>query len=99
MEAVAAHEFGHVLTERVAQRMGITGLNSINAAATRIVNEARPKTSHRGVVQMASKISVYATHSNAEAIAEAVSDVYCNGSRARAESRAIVDVVRSYLNP
>ena len=55
------------------------------------------KTSHRGVVQMAAKISRYATESNAEAIAEAVSDVYCNGNKARAESLAIVSVVDKYL--
>lgn len=94
LQAVASHELGHALTDAVAKKAGIDGLDR---AATRIVNEARKRTGHRGVVQMASKISGYATHSNAEAIAEAFSDVYCNGKKARKESHAIVDVMNSYL--
>lgn len=97
LQAVAAHELGHGLTDAVASKMGLTGPGKLDTAATKIVNEARKSTSHRGVVQMASKISKYATYSNAEAIAEAVSDVYCNGNKARSESRAIVNVVNSYL--
>lgn len=97
LQAVAAHELGHGLTDAVAAKMGITGLGKIDKAATRIVTEARKSTKHRGVVQMASKISKYATYSNAEAVAEAFSDVYCNGKKARAESRAIVEVVNKYM--
>lgn len=97
LQAVAAHELGHGLTDAVAAKMGLTGINKIDKAATNIVNEARKTTKHRGVVQMASKISKYATYSNAEAVAEAFSDVYCNGKKARSESRAIVDVVNKYL--
>ena len=93
-EAVASHELGHALTAEVGKKMG--GLN-IDQASTRIVNEARKQTKHRGVVQMAKKISGYATHSNAEAIAEAFADVYCNGKKARKESHAIVNVMNSYL--
>ena len=96
-EAVMAHEIGHALTDAVGQKMGITGLGQTDRAATRIVSEARKQTKHRGVVQMASKISGYATYSNAEAIAEAFSDVYCNGGKARSESKAIVNVINSYL--
>lgn len=94
MQAVVAHELGHKLTADVATRLGHSDLHS---AATTIVSEARKSTKHRGVVQMASKISGYATHSNAEAIAEAISDVYCNGGKAKSESRAIVNVVNRYL--
>lgn len=97
VQAVAAHELGHGLTDAVAVKMGITGARKIDTAATRIVNEARKSTKHRGVVQMASKISKYATYSNAEAIAEAFADVYCNGKKARSESRAIMSVVDKYL--
>ena len=97
MEAVVSHELGHALTDMVGSKMGITGINRTNESATAIVNEARKQTKHRGVVQMASKISGYATHSNAEAVAEAMSDVYCNGKKARTESRAIVDVMNKYL--
>ena len=93
MEAVASHEFGHAINDSIGKSMGL----DIDSAATKIMNEARKQTKHRGVVQMASKISGYATHSNAEAIAEAVSDVYCNGKKARSESLAIVSVVKKYI--
>lgn len=94
LQAVVAHEFGHALNDAVARKLG---LGDLHAAADQIVAEARKATKHRGVVQMASKISVYATTSNAETIAEAVSDVYCNGAKAKAESRAVVDVIRRML--
>ncbi len=94
LQAVVAHEMGHNLTSLVGQKLGTSIMDS---AADKIVKEARQATGHRGVVQMASKISKYATSSNAEAVAEAVADVYCNGSRAKAESRAIVDVLNKYL--
>lgn len=97
LQAVAAHELGHGLTDAVAVKMGITGARKIDTAATRIVTEARKSTNHRGVVQMASKISRYATSSNAEAVAEAVADVYCNGKNARSESHAIVNVINKYM--
>ena len=97
LQAVAAHELGHGLTDAVATKMGLSGVRKIDTAATNIVNEARKSTKHRGVVQMASKISKYATYSNAEAVAEAFADVYCNGKKARSESRAIVDVVNKYM--
>ena len=97
MEAVVSHEIGHALTDAVADKMGIKGLGKTDTAATRIVSQARKQTKHRGVVQMARKISGYATYSNAEAVAEAFSDVYCNGGKARSESKAIVNVVNSYL--
>lgn len=95
MQAVAAHEFGHGLTDLAARNMG-SGY-TLDSAARRIVNEARPSTGHRGVVQMANAISRYASASNAEAIAEAYSDVYCNGKRAKSESKAIIKVLNSYL--
>lgn len=94
LQAVVAHEMGHNLTSLVGQKLGTSIMDS---AADRIVKEARQATGHRGVVQMASRISRYATSSNAEAVAEAVADVYCNGSRAKAESRAIVNVINKYL--
>ena len=94
MEAVVSHEYGHALTNEVGKAMGVSGIDNI---ATRIVNEARKGSGHKGVVQMASKISRYATTSNAEAIAEAFSDVYCNGSKAKKESITIINVMNKYL--
>lgn len=92
----AAQKLGHALTDAVGRKMGTAG---IDATATRIVNEARKQTNHRGVVQLAQKISGYATHSNAEAVAEAFADYYCNYKRGKAapESVAIVNVMNRYL--
>ena len=97
MEAVVAHELGHALTDMVGVKMGNRQFFDIDKTSTDIVNEARKQTKHRGVVQMASKISGYATHSNAEAIAEAIADCYCNGKKAKSESKAIKSVVDKYL--
>ena len=94
MEAVVSHEFGHALTNEVGKVMGVSGIDNI---ATKIINEAKKGSGHKGVVQMASKISRYATTSNAEAIAEAFSDFYCNGSNAKKESKAIMNVINKYL--
>ena len=93
MQAVVAHEFGHAANDAAARKMGV----SLDEAATRIVSEARKGSGHRGVVQMARAISEYATKSNAEAVAEAFCDVYCNGAKAAAESRAIVNVLNRYI--
>lgn len=94
VEATVAHEVGHKLTAQVAAK---TNSESFDKAVTLIVNEARKKTKHRGVVQMASAISRYATTSNAETVAEAYADVYCNGKKAKSESKAIMSVVDGYL--
>lgn len=99
-EAVVAHEYGHALNDKAAQKMGL----DMDTAATRIVSEARSslktragKVKHRGVVQMANAISRYATTNNSEAIAEAFADVFCNSGRAKAESKAIVNTMKKYL--
>lgn len=92
--AVAAHEYGHSLTENVRQKMGE---KSFDKAAERIVSEARRQTGDRGNIKFARKISEYATASNAETIAEAMSDVMCNGKRAKRQSKAIAKVIDSYL--
>ena len=94
-EAVAAHELGHRLTDAAALKMGAG--TTLDGAASRICNEARKQTSHRGVVKMAAKISGYAKSSNAETVAEAFADVFCNGANARSESRAVVNVLNKYV--
>lgn len=94
VQAVAAHESGHALNHTAAQKMGL----SMDAAADRIVTEARKSSGKiRGNIQFSRKISDYATKNNKETIAEAVSDVYCNGKKARAESQAVVKVLKGYL--
>ena len=97
MEAVMYHELGHALTDAVSVKMGNNKWTDFDKTATQIVKEARKQTKHKGVVQMASKISGYAKQSNAEAIAEAFSDVKCNGKKAKSESKAIVNVINKYL--
>lgn len=94
MQAVASHEYGHVLTQKAGAKLG---MYDMDAAAKAIVDRARLKTTHKGSVAMAAKISGYAGHSNAECVAEAIADVYCNGRRASAESRAIVSTIKDIL--
>lgn len=94
IESVVAHEFGHTLTHKAGIKMGEYDMDKIS---TIIVKEARKITGDRGVVIMARKISRYATSSNAEAIAEAVCDCYCNGNKAKAQSKAIKSVLDKYL--
>lgn len=94
MQAVASHEYGHVLTQVAGAKLG---KYDIDAAAKVIVDRARKLTTHKGSISMAAKISGYAGHSNAECVAEAVADVYCNGKKASAESRAIVSVINDIM--
>ena len=95
VEAVAAHEYGHSLTENARKGMG--GNLTYDQAATRIVTEARKQTGSKGNIKFGRKISEYATTSNAETVAEAVSDWYCNGSKAKRESKAVVKVLKGYI--
>lgn len=97
LQAVVAHEIGHQLTDIAADKMGITTKYKLQEAATKICNEARKLTSYRGVVLMEESISGYAKTSNAEAIAESVADVYCNGKKAHSASKAIVSVLNKYI--
>ena len=97
LQATVAHELGHQLTAEVARKMGKDPVYEFDSVATTICNQARKTTKDKGVVIMAKKISRYASVSNAEAIAEAYSDVYCNGKKAKKQSIAIMDVVNSYL--
>lgn len=102
MEAVAAHEYGHMLTAQVGAKMTMTGkaslATSMDNVSKYIMDQARAKTRYKGTMSMAAKISGYAKHSNSECVAEAVADVYCNGSRASAESKAIVSVMNEILS-
>lgn len=93
MEAVVSHELGHAVNGIIADRMGI----SLDASAERIVNEAMKNTKHKSVSTFQSKISGYAKHNYAETVAEAMADCYCNGKKARSESKAIQKVVDKYM--
>lgn len=97
MEATAAHEFGHALTERVGAKMGKAGFDNLESVARDVVERARSKTKHSTNMSFAGKISGYAQYNFAECVAEATSDWFCNGSKAKKESRAIVAVMNSIL--
>lgn len=97
LQAVVAHELGHALTERVGAKMGKAGFFNIDKTSNNIVKEAKKATGHKTVGSFRSAISGYARRNNAECIAEAFSDVFCNGKKARKESRAVVTVIDKYL--
>ena len=97
IEAVTAHEMGHKLTDEIGKKLGL-GNWAINEAAQRVVREAARNAGYgRNTRKMIAAISRYGAKSNAEGIAEACADVYCNGDRAKRESRAIMDVVNRIL--
>lgn len=93
IEAVAAHEAGHALTEKAAG-----GWNKLDSTADKIVKEAAKNAGYgKDLRRFAGKISGYAKESAAEAVAEAFSDVYCNGNKASRESRAVVNSLNKYF--
>ena len=94
VQAVASHELGHALSAEVGKKIGVYDTDS---ASRHILKEAKKQTGHKTMAGMASKISGYAKTNPAETVAEAFCDVYCNGSKARKESKAIVNVIDGYL--
>ena len=94
VQAVASHEYGHALTDACASKLGA---RDIESAARKIVERARKKTKHKTNMSFAKNISGYAQYNFAECVAESVSDWYCNGSSAKAESRAVMAVINSTL--
>lgn len=75
------------------------GATDFDDASRRIVEGAyRSSKARGGYKAFARKISGYATESNAECIAEAVADWYCNGIRSKPQSRAIMRELNKYRN-
>lgn len=93
LEAVTAHEMGHALNQEIANRLG----GNIDSVADRIVAEAYGTNAKSRIQSRNARISGYAGQDNAEAIAEAYADVYCNGRRAKADSKRIKAVLDRYL--
>lgn len=92
-QAVTLHEMGHALTDYYGEKIGV---RDIDVASEIIVNRAYRQSNGRGGTKVwGGKISGYAKESNAECVAEAVADYYCNGSNAHANSRAIMNVLKS----
>lgn len=97
LEAVAAHEMGHKIADDIGKKMGVSSVVSVDVASDRIIHQAAQNAGYgKKVAQFRKKISGYASDNYAEAVAEAFSDVYCNGRKASKESRAVVDVINSY---
>lgn len=95
-EAVAAHELGHRLTDAAGEKMGL-GRWAIDQASSRILMDAKKSLGVSSIRSIGKAISGYAGKNNAECIAEAYSDVYCNGSKAKRESTAVVNALKKYL--
>lgn len=97
VEAVTYHEMGHALTDYVGKKFGA---KNIDDAAKKIVDDAyknsRGRNTASGTKAWAKKISGYAAESNAECIAEAVCDYYCNGNKAKSQSKAIMTELFKY---
>ena len=87
-EAVASHEIGHRLGEVAAQRAGISEMDIVARASTKL----NLKTEN-----MAGHISKYARSNYSETIAEASADVFCNGAKASKVSKAIMAEVKAIL--
>lgn len=87
-EAVTAHELGHYLAKQAMRKAKISEMEIVGRAAKKL-----------GVKRnnMAGKISEYARYNYAETIAEASADVFCNGRRAKRESKAIMNEIKSIL--
>lgn len=96
LEATAAHEYGHRLTDVAGQKIG-NGAWSLDKTSNQIMSEAKNRLGAKSVEDVRKGISGYGQSSNAEAIAEAFADVYCNGRKASKASRATVGVLNEYL--
>ena len=96
IEAVTAHELGHRLTDYIGVKTGM-GDWQVDKVSSDIVRKAATRLGYKRAGDMASKISGYAKQNPAEAVAEAFADVYCNGSKARRESQAIVTELNRYF--
>lgn len=96
IEATTAHEMGHRLTDVAGQKAG-DGAWAIDKTSNSIIAEAKNRLGAKSVGDVRKGVSGYGESSNAEAIAEAFADVYCNGNKASRESRTIVNILDEYL--
>lgn len=92
-EAVVSHEVGHALTEQAAKNQNM----SFDKMAEKVVGEAFKAKNRFDAQEKALKISGYAKTNNAECIAEAFADVFCNGKGAKTESQSVVNTLNKYL--
>lgn len=99
IEAIAAHELGHrmnyIAAESVGKDMDVVAKNIVTAAAQRLYGSRYKAGTSEARLQ--GRVSGYAKESAAECVSEAYADYYCNGAKARASSRAVVDELKAYL--
>lgn len=88
VEAVTFHEMGHALSDYLASKMGVKDLDK--ASEIIVKNAYKASKGKGGTEAWAKNISRYATKNNAECVAEACADWYCNGAKASPQARAIV---------
>lgn len=100
-QAVIAHELGHSLTTLAQQKTGAKSFDDvahrIMKDSQKILNKQAGKRKYQGTKKIANAISGYAKENNAECIAEATADVYCNGKKAKTESKAIVKALKNLI--
>ena len=96
LEAVASHELGHALTEEAGRKLGY-GDWQLDKVSNDIVKTAKKNLGFKSTSDVRKKISGYGQKSNAEAVAEAFADVYCNGKKASNASQAVVNALNGIL--
>lgn len=96
LEAVVAHEMGHRLTDVAGQKAG-KGNWAVDSTASEIVRKAAKAAGYKSTKAFRESISGYGGKNAAEAVAEAFADVFCNGSKAKRESQAIVTELDKYF--
>ena len=96
LEAVTAHELGHRLTDVAGEKLG-DGKWALDKTSNTILAEAKKRLGAKSVEDVRKGISGYGRSDNAEAVAEAFTDVYCNGSKASKESKAVVTVLDEFM--
>lgn len=100
-QAVIAHELGHSLTTLAQQKTGAKSFDDVAKRimkdSQKILNKQAGKRKYQGTNKIANAISGYARENNAECIAEATTDVYCNGRKAKSESKAVVQALKKLI--
>lgn len=97
LEAVAAHEMGHRIADIATQRIANASSFTTDKVEQSIVKNAAKAIQARGALGVANQISRYAKTNYSECIAEAVADVYCNGSKASKASTAVYNELKKAL--
>ena len=91
-EAIMSHEVGHALHYAIARANNV-GVDDYAEAVVKLASR-NIGIKAKGVETARGKISGYAKYNYKETIAEAVSDVYCNGNKANRLSKAITRVLK-----